>query len=305
MIKVKDVAYVRFGAPDLGKMKTFLEDFGMLVTAETDEVLYVRGTDGSPYVHITEKGEAGFRSVAFEAGSEDDLRAAAELEGASAIEKIDAPGGGQRVCFSDPDGHRIEVVHGRELLETLPVRSAEPLNTGSKRTRFGTLQRVEAGPASVKRIGHVVLKVSDYGVSSEWFQSRFGFVSSDDVYLGDESNLVVSFLRCDLGETYSDHHSLLCIGLGDTGFDHAAFEVEDWDSLMVGHEQLEKGGYAHHAGIGRHVLGSQVYDYWKDPWGNVLEHFTDGDLLNSSHKTGLYDPGVALGTQWGTFGPPS
>ena len=52
-------------------------------------------------------------------------------------------------------------------------------------------------------------------------------------------------------------------------------------------------------GVGRHFLGAQVYDYWNDPWGNVLEHFTDGDLLNAQHETGVHDPGTALGSQWG------
>jgi hypothetical protein len=33
----------------------------------------------------------------------------------------------------------------------------------------------------------------------------------------------------------------------------------------------------------------------------VLEHFTDGDLLNEQHEPGSYDPVTALGTQWGRF----
>jgi catechol 2,3-dioxygenase-like lactoylglutathione lyase family enzyme len=230
------------------------------------------------------------RGAGFEAASAEDLAAVARLEGASPIEKIEAPGGGQRVRFVDPDGYAVEVVHGREQLAPLAVRSASPLNQGSDRRRFGTLQRVEAGPASVKRLGHVVVRVSDFRRSEAWYRSRFGFVPSDEIYL-----------RCDLGQEYSDHHTLLCVGLGEVGFDHAAFEVEDVDAVMLGHDHLEKGGYEHHAGIGRHVLGSQVFDYWRDPWGRVHEHFTDGDLLNEQHEPGSYDPVTALGTQWGRF----
>jgi catechol 2,3-dioxygenase-like lactoylglutathione lyase family enzyme len=301
MIKIKDVAYVRFGAPDLDVTQRFLTDFGLVVSPSGDDRLYARGTDPSPYVHVSERGEAGFRGVAFEAGSAEDLAAAAQLEGAGPIEKIDAPGGGQRVRFADPDGHVIDVVHGRETLAPLPVRSASPLNAGSDRRRLGVLQRVDAGPSSVKRLGHVVLRVSDFRRSEEWYKSRFGFVSSDEVYIGEPDNVVTAFMRCDLGQDYSDHHTLLCVGLGEPGFDHAAFEVEDVDAVMVGHDHLEKAGYDHHAGIGRHVLGSQVFDYWRDPWGHVVEHFTDGDLLNADHEMGRYDPGVALGTQWGQF----
>ena len=40
--------------------------------------------------------------------------------------------------------------------------------------------------------------------------------------LGDEDNIVTSFMRCDRGPDYTDHHTFLCIGLGEIGFDFAA-----------------------------------------------------------------------------------
>ncbi len=301
MIKVRDIAYVRFGAPDLDRMEKFLTDFGLVVAHRDEDRLFARGTDPSPYVHVTERGEPGYRGAAFEAASAEDLEAASTMEGASDVEKLDAPGGGSRVRLHDPDGFVVDVVHGREELPALPVTGAEPLNLGSERHRHGTLQRVAAGPSSVKRLGHMVLRVSNFKTSDAWYREHLGFLRSDEVYLGEQDNVVTAFLRCDRGQEYTDHHTMLCVGLGEPGFDHAAFEVEDFDSLMVGHDHLGKGEYDHHAGIGRHVLGSQVFDYWKDPWGHVVEHFTDGDLLNVDHETGKYDPGVALGTQWGQF----
>ena len=109
MIKVHDIAYVRFAAPDLDAMQRFAADFGLVLTAHENDVLYHRGTDPSPYCHVTELGEAGFRAVGFEAASAEDLVAASKLDGASAVEKIDAPGGGQRVYFTDPDGLAIQL----------------------------------------------------------------------------------------------------------------------------------------------------------------------------------------------------
>lgn len=301
MIKVQDVAYVRFAAPDLERMEAFLDDFGLRVASRDGERLFARGTDPEPYVHVTERGEPGFRGVAFEAASAEDLERAACLDGASPVEPIDAPGGGRRVRFTDPDGFAVEVVHGRELLEPLPVEGAAPLNRGSERVRFGTLQRVPRGPARVKRLGHVVLRVADYATSNDWYCSRFGFLPSDHAELGDPPQRLATFLRCDRGETHVDHHTLLCVGSGQPAFDHAAFEVEDVDAVMAGHDHLAQAGYEHHAGIGRHVLGSQVFDYWKDPWGHVVEHFTDGDLLAADWKAEAHDVSVVLGTQWGKF----
>lgn len=306
MIKVHDIAYIRFAAPDLDAMERFLVDFGLSVHHEgtgPDERLYARGTDGIPYVHVTQPGEARFIGMGFAAKDQGDLAKAAELPGASGIEKLEGPGGGERVRFADPDGFVVDVVGGRAELEPLPVASAAPINRGSERVRLGTLQRVPQGAARVKRLGHAVVHVSDFRVSDAWYKERFGFVSSDEIYLGDEANVITAFLRCDRGAEYTDHHTLLCIGIGEVGFDHAAFEVEDFDAVMAGHDHLEKAGYDHYAGVGRHILGSQIFDYWKDPWGNVLEHFADGDLLNDRHETALHDPAAALGTQWGRFNP--
>jgi catechol 2,3-dioxygenase-like lactoylglutathione lyase family enzyme len=305
MIKVLDIAYARFAAPDLDAMERFAEDFGLKVTARAEDSLYCRGTDPSPYLHVTERGDSAFRGIAFEAASAEDLTAAAQLEGASPIEKIEAPGGGQRVRFLDPDGYGVEVVHGRELLKPLPVRGAAPLNRGSDRRRLGSLQRVEAGPACVKRLGHAGLRVSDFRRSEQWYKSKFGFVASDEIYLGEPDNRIAAFLRCDRGQVHTDHHTLVCIGVpgGDVGLDHVAFEVEDFDAVMLGHDHLKQAGYEHKSGVGRHVLGAQVYDYWFDPWNNVHEHFTDGDLLNDRHETGVHDPASALGSQWGSLTP--
>lgn len=303
MIKVTDIAFVRFRAPDLDLAEKFLEDFGLTVSHRDDNVIYSRGSDASPWIHQFEKGEPGFAGAGFDVASAADLEAAAALEGASAIEELDGPGGGRRVRISDPDGNSVEVVHGRAPAEVLAAPHAQPYNTGNERRRLNVLQRIERGPARVKRLGHCVVRVSDWKRSDDWYRSNFGFIHSDQIYLGERDNVVTAFLRCDRGDIPVDHHTFLCVGLGEPGFDHAAFEVEDFDAVMAGNEHLKSGDYEHHAGVGRHVLGSQVFDYWKDPWGHVHEHFTDGDLLDAGVKPGVFDPAVALGTQWGSFGP--
>ena len=101
MIKVKDIAYVRFGVPDLDAMETFSHDFGLVTVERSEDTLYSRGTDPDAYLHIAEKGDAEFRGLAFEAQSAEDLNTVTQFEGASAVEKIEAPGGGARVRLTD------------------------------------------------------------------------------------------------------------------------------------------------------------------------------------------------------------
>jgi hypothetical protein len=52
-------------------------------------------------------------------------------------------------------------------------------------------------------------------------------------------------------------------------------------------------------GIGRHLLGSNVYDYWADPWGRVHEHWSDSDRLNALSATNTMSAEEGLTSQWG------
>jgi hypothetical protein len=91
-----------------------------------------------------------------------------------------------------------------------------------------------------------------------------------------------------------------CLNHEKTGLNHLSFEVPDIDDVHMGHDYLAKvGKYEHMWGIGRHVLGSQVYDYWADPWGRVHEHWADSDRLNLANGSNLVAAEDALSSQWG------
>ena len=52
---------------------------------------------------------------------------------------------------------------------------------------------------------------------------------------------------------------------------------------MSGHEHLKRHRRRHVWGIGRHLLGGQIFDYWKSPFGLIHEHWTDTDLFNEDY----------------------
>ena len=80
MIKVTDVAYARFRAPDLARMEGFLKDFGLTRSFRTETALYMRGTDSEHHLHITELGQPAFLGFAFNAASEEDLQIISKVE---------------------------------------------------------------------------------------------------------------------------------------------------------------------------------------------------------------------------------
>ena len=303
MIRVTDIAYVRFRAPDLDQMENFLVEFGLSRAAREGDTLYMRGSDPRPFCHVTEKGDAGFAGIGFYAETPDDLARLASSEGA-AVEDSPMPGGGKVLRLTDPDGVSVDVIAGQRPPEALPVLRHLRHNDGETKNRIGAPLRIGARPSQVKRLGHCVLNVTDFRRSESWYKSRLGLVTSDEIELAPGAPLG-AFLRCDRGSIHVDHHTLFLVGTGSRGFNHAAFEVANLDDLMAGHDHLQKAGRRHEWGVGRHILGSQVFDYWRDPWGHTVEHWTDGDLFNNETPPNVRGLDDLIGNQWGPPAPPS
>jgi catechol 2,3-dioxygenase-like lactoylglutathione lyase family enzyme len=304
VIKVTDLAYGRLRAPDLDKEEEFLTAFGMIRADRTPTALYMRGTDPPHHIHVTERGDPKYIGIALYAGSMDDLEKISKAPGASPIESIDEPGGGKRVRLTDPDGYQVEVVRGIAQLPKITVPRPRVNNGEDKTQRRNTLyyRNVERGPSHVKRFGHFVIHTPQFAKTLGWYREMFGFICSDEVYDGDKSNIGGSFNRLDRGDEFVDHHAFFCIKSTKAGLNHLSFEAADIDDIMIGHEHLVQKGYEHYWGLGRHSLGSQVYDYWGDPWGRVHEHWADTDVLNASVPPNLIPRGELAGP-WG--GPPS
>lgn len=300
IIRARDVAFPRFSAPDLDEMERFLVAFGMHTAHKDADALYMRGTDTDHHVHVTHRGDPAFLGLAFHATAEQ-LAALSTATGAP-VEANDEPGGGQVVHLTDPDGRAVDVVNGIEALPALPVHGHADLNRGVERVRVDELQRVPVGPSQVKRFGHLALKTPSLATLAGWYADTLGLLASDDLHLGEPDQPVGRFMRCDRGTDPADHHALLVIETGEVKLGHCAWEVADFDDLMAGHDHLLADDRRHYWGVGRHVLGGQVFDYWKDPIGFTVEHWTDADLLTAAVPAGsrlLFEPI----NQWGPNPP--
>ncbi|MEZ6002284.1 VOC family protein [Hyphomonas sp.] len=301
IIKIEDIAHVRFAAPDLGEMQAFLEDFGLSCSTHNGR-LYGQGSGGHPFLHATETGEPAFKALGLRAESMEDLEALAKAEGL-AIEALDDPGGGHVLRLTDPDGFRVEVIAGQQMAAPADALADGPHNNASARPRIREAVRLSQGPSHVLRLGHAVLNVSDFRVSEKWYKERFGFLTSDEIELA-PGTAMGAFMRCDRGDQPTDHHTLFLAQLPQpVGFLHAAFEVAHLDDLMLGHAHLKSKGRDQAWGVGRHIMGSQVFDYWRDPWGHELEHWTDGDLFTAADPPNKMPFTSLLAVQWGTPHP--
>jgi catechol 2,3-dioxygenase-like lactoylglutathione lyase family enzyme len=298
MISVRDIVYVRYQAPDLDAMEQFLLDFGLHRAHRSDTTLYMRSLGSMPYAHVTDLGPTESIGYGLLAGSLDDLHQLAQETGTS-VERNPEPCGGWKVDLVDPSGYRIAVLADIEMTEPLPTRELLDLNQGARRQRLGRVHRIATKPSHVHRLGHVALRVKDFEGSYRLLTEQLGFRVSDSGFAETEDNVVGHFLHCGLGKEYTDHHTIAIFKRPESKIDHSAFEVLDIDDLMVGNRHLLAKGYRHQWGVGRHVEGSQIFDYWRDPFGNKIEHWTDGDLVNEDYVGKVSKLSPEGLSQWG------
>lgn len=282
----KDLAYVRMQAPDLAVGEKFIKDFGLIVSARTPDTIYARGTDSPHHVYILHKGKLDCLGIAFHMHSIEDLETLHREANATPVEKLDEPGGGHVVRLTDPHGFTVEAIFGMEQLEPIDAGTAMPLNVDGQRNRVGCFADVKRGASTVKRIGHLVLETKRIEEAYQWYWKHFGILRTDKVVQSSGAD-AMQFSRLNKGLEYTDHHTIgfqMSID-GIERLQHVSFEVQNFDDVMIGHDHLAANKtYKHVWGIGRHRLGGQVYDYWKDPWGRIHEHWTDSDLLNTEYK---------------------
>ena len=288
MSPIQDIAFVRYTVPDLDRLQAFLADFGLHQVARTDRALYSRTAGALHHAHIAELG-AENRHVGFGllARNAEALGEVARRVGRP-VEANPEPGGGHRVRLTDPAGFVVDVIHGQATHAPLPMREPVAANTATERRRRGQPIRMTPRPSTVTRLGHMALLVTDFEQTYTFYRHVLGFMPSDTYWAGAEDNTVAAFMHCGLGPQWTDHHTLAIITSQDgrTRFDHAAFEVIDLDDVVQGGEYLKARGHVHSWGVGRPIQGSQIFDYWRDPFGNKVEHWTDGDLVNDSTPVG-------------------
>jgi hypothetical protein len=301
VIKVHDIAWLEFAKPDLARAETFAQAFGFTTSLRTADELQLRGSDaGAPCVIIRRGPRSRFLGTAFRAQDEADV---VRLANATGVEARSLPEtiGGLSVDLMDPSGIPVHVVAGMHEAAALPAQTPHAFNFGHELVRRNAMQRPPRVPTRVQRLGHVVLQTTKYREALDWYLDNLGMIVSDFLFFPGQRDRgpTLSFIRCDRGMTPTDHHTI-AMALGPANrYVHSAYQVCDLDALAAGGEYLKEHGYQRSWGIGRHIQGSQIFDYWRDPEGFMVEHFSDGDMFDCTLEPG-WAPFTASGlAQWG------
>lgn len=320
LIRVTGLISITVQRPDLDAVQRFFADFGLVPAAPlTPDVLHLRGAGPDPVLYTALRGSPPrFIGLAFSADDAALERLAAAEK--APIEALDTPGGGRRVRLTDPHGWQVDVIAGRadgiavdatrpafappECNAALPSFASRPsadlpsLVAPPDSGRINTPLRIAVQPPPIRKLGHLAIEVIDFDATTRWYIDRFGLIPSD-VQVLDDGSPALLFLRCDRGSAPTDHHTLVISRSIEARFNHAAFEVDDLDALAMGQRILRERGWRHAWGLGRHLMGSQIFDYWRDPWGDLVEHYADGDRFDAEQQAGKAPFGRNTQAQWG------
>ena len=217
------------------------------------------------------------------------------VETADDLEAIGAELSKDRDVASAPDGSLSAFDEsgfslGFAISQPAEVGAEPPrvnLNENSQRLNETVQEVPQARPL---RIGHVVYYIAKDGADRtvSFYLDRLGFRLSDRTLTGGD------FMRC---AGSRDHHNLFLLQRDEgAAFNHAAFEVRDFDEIMMGGAYMKSRGWAPDTTPGRHILGSNLYWYFRNPCGGNTEYFADMDCMDDDWEPRIWEksPGFAL-----------
>lgn len=261
--------------PNLVRAIAFYVDvWGLVLQRQTDGVAYLRGAGSDPYLLSLRSGAApAVAAVAYRAEMATDM---AELRqrvlgaGATAEGGIGAStdgAGGHSFSVRDPQGRRLTIVQNDERLTPLTDLPSRPV-----------------------RLAHVNINCDDSDREIAFYRDGLGFQVTD-------RNKLMNFLR-----TNSDHHAVVLANDTIHTLNHIAFLHNSWEDVMLAGGRMCDAGYPIGWGPGRHGPGANVYLYFVDPFGIVIEHTAEILQVVESYRVGgphdwVWPPGRS--DRWG------
>jgi len=250
---------VELQTPDIRLSEHFYTSvWGLQIVARNGPDIYLRAAGRDHHVLVLRPGDgAEILAITFRASSKealDRVEESAHMYGASVLDRstaTDDPAGGIQLVLSDFQRRTIRIVcddarHDSEL-------------------------RLDYCPL---RLSHVNLNSSDIASTERFFEMVLGLKVTD-------RSKAMTFIRCN-----SDHHAVvLATAPGDT-LNHIAFMMEDYEAVMRASGRMIDAGYPIGWGVGRHGPGNNIFSYFLDPTGFVIEYTADVLQVNDSYRVG-------------------
>ncbi|MDH6266062.1 catechol-2,3-dioxygenase [Rhizobium sp. SG_E_25_P2] len=247
---------VEIGTPDLSaSIDFYTRVWGLEVVAEVGDKVFLAATgDDFHVLELKQSERSELRKISFRVRSVEDLADLFDkaVQAGCAVFRApgpaDAPSGGERFVIREPQGSVLEFVHGDRRKDARVV------------------------PNRVQRLAHVNINSADIEALSDFYRTVLGFRLTD-------RSKMMAFLSCN-----NDHHAVVLADAASHGLNHIAFLMPDLESVMRGSGLVIDKGYPIGWGVGRHGPGDNVFAYFIDPMGVVIEYTAEVLQVDASYR---------------------
>jgi len=250
---VTGIRSVDLVVPDVAAAMAFYTDVWGLEPAGQN-LLHATGDDH--HVLALHHGpRAAIRSVTFRVADRpalDMIANRATAAGGKIISQagpMPCPAGGTGLVIQDPQGRTLRFVTGDTRRSADPPRPDRPY-----------------------RLSHVNINSRDTGATRDFFVDALGFRMTD-------RSKMMAFVRCN-----SDHHAVVIADAPVDGLNHVAFMMPGWEGVMLGAGRMVDHGHQIAWGVGRHGPGDNVFAYFTDPAGIVIEYTAEVLQVDDTYR---------------------
>ena len=285
-VGVLSINQFALSVPDIDEEAKFLTAFGLGVT-RSQGILEIRASESDHVWAVILKGEKKrLTFISLGCYQEDFEKIRLQVIAARGVfcaGHPNGPAGG--FWFRDPDNNLIQVVVAPK---TQPDSKSLMADMNIPPNVRGAPARSAAKKVAPTRLSHMALFTSNVTNSLAFYTKALG------LQLADRSGDIIAFTY---GRHGSDHHLLAFLIGGGGGLHHSSWDMPNVEALGLGNTQMRVAGYDRHWGPGRHVLGSNYYNYVKDPFGqwweysshiDYIEKNADWTIANFSDEDALY-----------------
>jgi catechol 2,3-dioxygenase len=242
------IGHVAFTVSDLERSVAFAQEvIGLRLETRGDGAAYLTSNRRHHQLRLVQGDAHACSSIGLDVADAAALDALAErAEAAGLITETDRehhPGIERTLWIDVPDGPTFEVCAGVAAVSdaAYPVHGVRP-----------------------KKLGHVTLAAADTAALEGVLTDVLGFRVSDRI------GGVLAWLRCN-----TDHHGIGVVSSESPGVNHYAFELEGWGAFSALADHVIQHDVRLIWGPGRHGPGENLFCYYEDADGSMVECFSD------------------------------
>jgi catechol 2,3-dioxygenase-like lactoylglutathione lyase family enzyme len=256
--------------PDLAEQHRFLTAFGIKPTRLDDRIEVRAGDSDHVWATITksETDKKKLQFVSLGCYEEDFETIKKQIDAAGGRPSNGHPAGpAGGYWFRDPFGLLVQILAAKKTAPDTKSRMADmnvPANTR------GAPARSAARTVSATRLSHMALFIPNLDQALDFYTRALGF------RLADRAGDLIAFTYARHG---SDHHVLAFATGPGLGLHHTSWDVASVEEVGLANTQLRAAGYNIHWGPGRHVLGSNYFNYTADKYGQLWENSCHIDYI--------------------------